>query len=88
VRQPQRSSAVMPMHSFKFVAGLQAAQAGPALLFLERASGRGGGRTTSQAIDQSASIYAFLIKNLRMRSDYATILIGSWQLSAARLSGN
>jgi prolyl oligopeptidase len=62
---------VMPMHSFKFVAGLQAAQAGtaPVLLFLEGASGHGGGRTTSQAIEQNASIYAFLIRNLGMRSD-------------------
>jgi prolyl oligopeptidase len=62
---------VMPMHSFKFAASLQAAQAGPApvLLFLERASGHGGGRTTSQAIEQSATVYAFLIRNLAMRSD-------------------
>jgi prolyl oligopeptidase len=61
---------VMPMHSFKFAAAMQAAQAGPApvLLFLETASGHGGGRTTSQAIDQWASVYAFLIKNLGMRS--------------------
>jgi prolyl oligopeptidase PreP (S9A serine peptidase family) len=53
---------VMPIHSFKFVASLQTAQAGPApvLLFLEGASGHGGGRTTSQAIQQNASIYAFL----------------------------
>jgi prolyl oligopeptidase len=59
---------VFPMHSFKFAAALQAAQAGPApvLLFLEKASGHGGGRTTSQAVDQWASIFAFLIKNLGM----------------------
>jgi len=62
---------VMPMHSFKFVASLQAAQAGPApvLLLLESASGHGGGRTTSQAIEQSASAYAFLIRNLRMQAE-------------------
>jgi prolyl oligopeptidase len=60
---------VMPMHSFKFTAAMQAAQAGsaPVLLYLESASGHGGGRTTSQAIDQGASIYAFLIRNLGMR---------------------
>ena len=60
---------VFPMHSFKFAAALQAAQAGPApvLLFLEKASGHGGGRTTSQAVDQWASIFAFLFKNLGMR---------------------
>jgi prolyl oligopeptidase len=62
---------VYPMHSFKFAAAMQAAQAGPApvLLYLEAASGHGGGRTTSQAVDQGASIYAFLIRNLGMRSD-------------------
>jgi prolyl oligopeptidase len=60
---------VMPMHSFKFAAAMQAAQAGnaPVLLYLESASGHGGGRTTSQAIDQGASIYAFLIRNLGMQ---------------------
>jgi prolyl oligopeptidase len=59
------------MHSFKFAASLQAAQAGPApvLLFLERASGHAGGRTISQAIEQSASVYAFLIRNLGVHSD-------------------
>jgi prolyl oligopeptidase len=59
---------VMPMHSFKFVASLQSAQAGPApiLLLLEGASGHGGGNTTSQAIEQSASAYAFMMKNLAM----------------------
>ncbi|HLY53490.1 MAG TPA: prolyl oligopeptidase family serine peptidase, partial [Steroidobacteraceae bacterium] len=62
---------VMPMHSFKFAASLQAAQAGsaPVLLYLERASGHGGGRTTSQEIEQSASVYAFLIRNLGLHSD-------------------
>ena len=62
---------VMPMHSFKFVASLQAAQAGaaPVLLFLEDASGHGGGNTTSQAVEQSASVYAFLIRNLDVPSD-------------------
>jgi prolyl oligopeptidase len=61
---------VMPMHSFKFAAALQAAQAGPApvLLYLERASGHGGGGTMSQAIDQSADVYAFLIRNLGIRA--------------------
>jgi prolyl oligopeptidase len=59
---------VMPMHSFKFAAQLQRAQAGPApvLLYLESSSGHGGGPTLTQAIEQSADIYAFLIKNLGM----------------------
>ncbi len=57
---------VMPMHSFKFAAALQAAQAGPApvILMVDIASGHGGGETVSQAIAQKADVYAFLLKNL------------------------
>jgi len=60
---------VMPAHSFKFAAALQAAQAGPApiLLRVELASGHGGGTTMTQAIDQNADIYAFLVRTLGMR---------------------
>jgi prolyl oligopeptidase len=59
---------VMPMHSFKFAAALQAAQAGPApiLLAVDVASGHSGGETVSQAISQDADMYAFLVKNLAM----------------------
>jgi prolyl oligopeptidase len=58
---------VMPMHSFKFAAALQAAQAGPApvLLELESTSGHHGGVTQSKAIDQDADIFSFLFENLR-----------------------
>jgi prolyl oligopeptidase len=61
---------VMPMHSFKFAAALQAAQRGPAplLLSVDRSSGHGGGETVTQAIAQSADIYAFLAANLAMRA--------------------
>jgi prolyl oligopeptidase len=57
---------VMPMHSFKFAAALQAAQAAPApvLLMVDIASGHGGGETVTQAIAQKADMYAFLMKNL------------------------
>ena len=59
---------VMPMHSFKFTAALQAAQAGPApiLLYLEKSSGHGGGLTVDQEIEQSADIQAFLAERLGM----------------------
>jgi len=62
---------VMPMHSFKFAAALQAAQAGeaPVLLAVDLASGHGGGETVTQAIGQSADIYAFLARNLHMLDD-------------------
>ncbi len=57
---------VMPAHSFKFAAAMQAAQAGPepVLLYIEKSSGHGGGPTVSQAIEQSADIYAFLADRL------------------------
>ena len=59
---------VMPMHSFKFAAALQAAQAGsaPILLAVDLSSGHGGGETVTQAITQKADMYAFLLKNLAM----------------------
>jgi prolyl oligopeptidase len=59
---------VMPMHSFKFAAAMQAAQSGPApvLLMVDLASGHGGGETVTQAIAQKADAYAFLLKNLAM----------------------
>ena len=59
---------VMPMHSFKFAAALQAAQAGlaPVLLMVDLASGHHGGETVTQAIAQDADAYAFLLKNLAM----------------------
>jgi prolyl oligopeptidase len=60
---------VMPMHSFKFAAAMQAAQAGPApvLLYLESSSGHGGGATVRQAIEQNGDIFAFLVKNLDLK---------------------
>jgi prolyl oligopeptidase len=59
---------VMPAHSFKFAATLQAAQAGPEpiLLNIEKSSGHGGGKTMSQYIEQTADIYAFLADRLHM----------------------
>ena len=60
---------VMPMHSFKFAAAMQAAQAGPepVLLYIEKSSGHGGGSTVSQAIEQNADVYAFLADRLGVR---------------------
>jgi prolyl oligopeptidase len=59
---------VMPAHSFKFAAELQAAQAGPApiLLRVRLATGHGAGPTTSQLIAEKADAYAFLMQNLGM----------------------
>jgi prolyl oligopeptidase len=59
---------VMPAHSFKFAAALQAAQAGaaPILLHVQLSAGHGGGPTTTQLINERADAYAFLLANLRM----------------------
>jgi prolyl oligopeptidase len=59
---------VMPAHSFKFAAALQAAQTGPApvLLRVRLSTGHGAGPTTSQVIEEKADAYAFLMENLGM----------------------
>jgi prolyl oligopeptidase len=59
---------VMPAHSFKFAAAMQAAQAGlaPILLRVQLSAGHGGGPTTSQFIDEKADAYAFLLANMGM----------------------
>lgn len=58
---------VVPMHSFKYAAALQAAQAGdaPILLRVETRAGHGSGLPISKRIDQSADNWAFLWKTLR-----------------------
>jgi prolyl oligopeptidase len=57
---------VVPAHSFKFAAALQAAQAGdaPILIRVETSAGHGAGIPTSKAIEEMADGYAFLVKQL------------------------
>ena len=52
---------VVPGHSLKFAAALQAAQAGPApvLLRVETSTGHGAGKPTSKVIDERADVLAF-----------------------------
>lgn len=59
---------VVPMHSFKFGAALQHAQAGaaPILLRIETRAGHGAGTPTSKKIEETADEWAFLWKNLKM----------------------
>jgi prolyl oligopeptidase len=56
---------VVPAHSFKYAAALQAAQAGdnPILIRIDTKSGHGASSTT-KAIEQTADIYSFLMRNL------------------------
>lgn len=57
---------VVPGHSFKFAAALQAMQTGPApvLIRIETKAGHGAGKPTSKMIEEIADQWAFLIKNL------------------------
>jgi prolyl oligopeptidase len=59
---------VVPAHSFKFAATLQAAQAGPApvLIRIETKAGHGVGKPTSKLIEEAADRWAFLVKTLGM----------------------
>ncbi len=60
---------VVPLHSFKYAAALQAAQAGPApiLIRIETRAGHGAGKPTDKQIEEAADRYAFLVKNLGMK---------------------
>jgi prolyl oligopeptidase len=60
---------VVPAHSFKFAATMQAAQSGsnPILIRVETRAGHGGGKPTDKQIDESADELAFLVKVLRVR---------------------
>ncbi|MEK7691791.1 MAG: prolyl oligopeptidase family serine peptidase, partial [Bdellovibrionota bacterium] len=59
---------VVPAHSYKFAAALQAAQAGPApvLIRIQTIGGHGGGTLTSMQIQETADRYAFLLRALGM----------------------
>lgn len=60
---------VVPSHSFKYAAALQAAQAGdaPVLIRIETRAGHGAGKPTSKRIEEAADQWAFLVENLGMK---------------------
>jgi prolyl oligopeptidase len=60
---------VVPGHSFKYGAALQAAQAGPApvLIRIETRAGHGAGTPTSKLIEESTDRLSFLVRELRMQ---------------------
>lgn len=55
---------VVPGHSYKLAAAMQANASGanPILLRVEPKAGHGGGKPTSKVIDETADVYAFLVK--------------------------
>jgi prolyl oligopeptidase len=60
---------VVPAHSFKFAAALQAAQTGraPVLIRIETKAGHGAGKPTAKIIEESADRWAFLVKVFGMK---------------------
>ncbi len=62
---------VVPAHSFKFAAALQAAQAcgNPVLIRIETKAGHGAGKPTSKLIEETADAWAFLVKVLGMGAE-------------------
>ncbi|HTS38906.1 MAG TPA: prolyl oligopeptidase family serine peptidase [Candidatus Solibacter sp.] len=59
---------VVPGHSFKFAATMQADQAGPApvLIRIETKAGHGAGKPISKQVDEMADEWAFVAHNLNM----------------------
>jgi prolyl oligopeptidase len=59
---------VVPAHSFKYAATLQASATGnaPKLIRIETKAGHGSGKPVSKVIDEYTDIYAFLMYNLKM----------------------
>jgi prolyl oligopeptidase len=60
---------VVPAHSFKFAATLQAAQSGdaPTLIRIETKAGHGAGKPTSKMIEEIADRWGFLVRVLGMK---------------------
>ncbi len=61
-----RDDRVVPAHSFKFVAQLQANQSGqnPVLIRIETDAGHGAGTPVNKTIEQYADIFAFTLYNM------------------------
>ena len=59
---------VVPAHSFKFAAALQAAHRGeqPVLIRIETKAGHGGGKPTAKIIEEIADRWAFLVRSLNI----------------------
>jgi prolyl endopeptidase pep len=57
---------VVPAHSFKFAATLQACQGGkaPVLIRIDSKAGHGAGKPLSKQIEEQADIYSFILANM------------------------
>ncbi len=63
---------VVPAHSFKFAAALQAASSGanPTLIRIDSKAGHGAGKPLTKVIDEYTDIYAFIMYNLGMKPTF------------------
>ncbi|MDG1779967.1 MAG: prolyl oligopeptidase family serine peptidase [Flavobacteriales bacterium] len=63
---------VVPAHSFKFAARLQAAHSGdaPVVIRIEEKAGHGAGKPTSKVIDEQADKWAFMFMNMGVIPNY------------------
>ena len=57
---------VVPAHSFKYAAALQAAQTGdqPKIIRIDTKAGHGGGKPISNVLEEQADIYSFILYNM------------------------
>ncbi len=57
---------VVPAHSFKYAAALQAAQTGdqPKIIRIDTKAGHGGGKPISKVLEEQADIYSFILYNM------------------------
>lgn len=71
---------VVPSHSFKFAAALQAAQGcdNPAMIRIETRAGHGAGKPTAKIIEEVADRWAFLVQTLNID---ATPAMKTWAAS-------
>lgn len=60
---------VVPAHSFKFAATLQACQAGPSpvLIRIDSKAGHGAGKPLAKVLEEQADIYGFLMYEMGMK---------------------
>ena len=60
---------VVPAHSFKYAAALQAAQTGtePKIIRIDTKAGHGGGKPVAKVIEEQADIYSFILYNMGLK---------------------
>lgn len=63
---------VVPAHSFKYAATLQAANTGdkPKLIRIESKAGHGAGKPISKVLDEQTDIYSFIMYNMGMKPKF------------------